>query len=279
MKKIIVALILVCVLFIETFAAFADGEEEIYLPILMYHHVSKESQRFNDYVVSYEEFESDLQYLCDNGWTSISVKNLLDWYGGTFIMPEKPVMITFDDAFESTAAYAQPLLEEYGCCAVVAAIGSIAEKYAVCGEHEPEFSHLSWEDLKELSECGNMEVQCHTWDMHASSPRFGCSKKTGESDSRYRDALSCDLSRFLRECEKNGVNTTLTIAYPYGAFSSETTDAVRDLGFLAAFTCMEWVNRLTGDEDELFKLARFNRPHGITSKEFFEKWEKIVDSD
>jgi len=278
LKKIITSLILVSVLFFDAFTACADGSRgEICLPILMYHHVSKQSKRYNDYVVSYEEFESDLQYLRDNGWTGISVKNLLDWYDGTFTMPEKPVMITFDDAFESTASYAQPLLEEYGYCAVVAAIGSIAEKYTVCGEQEPEYSHLSWEALKELSECGNIEVQCHTWDMHAVSPRLGCSKIPGENIGQYRSMLSLDLSRFLRECEKNGVNTTLTIAYPYGAFSSETTEAVRDMGFLAAFTCNERVNRLTGDREELFFLSRFNRPYGITSEKFFEKLEETVD--
>jgi len=276
-NKIITAIVAIAVV-VAAFA-FNSGStvsagEEVKLPILMYHHVSKQSARWNDYVISVEELEADMEYLSRGGWTSISIRNLLDYYEGNFEMPEKPFMITFDDAFYSTLEYAQPVLERYGFCGVVAAIGSIAEKYSIAGEREPEFSHLSWEGLREIIECGNFEVQCHTWDMHSLSPSVGCSKSRSETESEYVRSLSSDLSKYLTQCKLNGVDTMLTIAYPYGAYSEATTQVVRDMGFGAAFTCDEHINTLTGDEDELFALARFNRPHGISTERFFEKWEK-----
>ena len=189
-------------------------------------------------------------------------------------MPEKPVIITFDDGFESTLAYAEPLLQQYGFTAVVAVIGNVCEKFSVLDEHDPELSNLSWEDAADMAERGTFEVQCHTWDLHTLSPRTGCDIRRWESEAAYRSALSADLSRFLMGCTSHGLVLTPTIAYPYGAYSRETTDAVRDFGFLAAFTCTEKINLLTGAEEELYDLGRFNRPHGISSENFFGKWEE-----
>ena len=183
-------------------------------------------------------------------------------------------MITFDDGFESTAAYAEPLLARYGFCGIVAVIGSVCEKFSGLDEHDPEHSNLSWEEAREMARRGVIEVQCHTWDLHTRRSRDGCARRSGETELAYRYALSGDLSRFLTESEKNGVELVPSIAYPFGSFDGSTTDAVRDMGFLAAFTCTEKKNCLTGDASELYDLGRYNRPHGVSSENFFRKWEE-----
>ena len=249
-----------------------EDEQIVNLPIVMYHHLTKEASICNDYVLLIDDFESDLKYLKENGFSSISLQNLLDWHKGNFEMPEKPIMITFDDGYESTGVYAQPLLEQYGFCAIVAVIGSVTQLHTEYDEHNPAYSHLSWEEVRSLALCENMEVQCHTWDMHNLTPRKGCAKRYNEGDYEYRLNLSKDLSRYLTECEKHEVNTMLGIAYPFGEFSKLTTEIVKDMGFLAAFTCSERINKLSGDEAELLYLARFNRPHGPSSENFFAKW-------
>ena len=63
-------------------------------------------------------------------------------------------------------------------------------------------------------------------------------------------------------------------ARPYGAYSRATIEAVRDFGFLAAFTCDEKVNRLTRAEGELLRLGRFNRTHGADGAKIFQIWEE-----
>ena len=273
MRKRLFALLLIPLLLVTpTYAA--PQEPALRLPIVMYHHISKEPSRWNDYVISLSEFESDLSWLRSHGYETVSLRELLAWTEGAFIMPEKPCMITFDDGFESTAAYAEPLLERFGFCGVVAVIGSACERFSALDEHDPELSNLSWADARELAERGTIEVQCHTWELHSLWPRSGCRKKQGESEAQYRYLLSMDLARYLVGCRENGVAAVPGIAYPYGAYSPETAAAVRDFGFRAAFTCTEKINLLTGAGEELYHLGRYNRPHGSNSEEFFSKWEE-----
>lgn len=272
MKKRLAAFMMIILLLLSWFPVRAE-EERLFLPVVMYHHISKDRSQWNDYVVSLGEFESDLDYLASHGWHSVSVRELLAWYDGTFEMPEKPFMITFDDGFESTLAYAEPLLAEHGFCGVVAVIGSACEKFSECGEHDPEFSNLSWEDAAGMAERGVIEIQCHTWDMHASWPRRGCQIKRGESPEAYRAALTADLERFLRESRAHGVDLAPSIAYPFGAFCAETEKIAREEGFKISFTCWERFNTLIRGEDTPYQLGRFNRPHGPSSERFFRDWE------
>lgn len=272
MRKKITAFILAILLLLPLFSVRAEAEKRN-LPVLMYHHISKDKSQWNDYVVSLAEFESDLDYLASHGWHSIGVRELLAWYDGAFEMPEKPFMITFDDGFESTLAYAEPLLAEYGFCGVVAVIGSVCGDFSKYEKHDPEFSNISWEEASGMAERGVIEVQCHTWDMHASWPRCGCRKKRGESPEAYRAALEADLERFLRESEAHGVDLVPAIAYPFGAFSAETGEIVLEEGFEVVFTCWERFNMLFRGEEKPYRLGRFNRPHGIESERFFREWE------
>lgn len=278
MKKKFMAVICVLLLIASQSPASAEAAEPR-LPVVMYHHISRDRSRWNDYVVSLEEFQSDLDYLSAHGWQSIGVRDLLAWYDGAFEMPKKPFMITFDDGFESTLAYAEPLLTEYGFCGVVAVIGSVCEKFSQCEEHDPEFSNLSWEDAAAMAERGVIEVQCHTWDMHAAWPRFGCQIKRYESPQAYRAALTEDLKRFLRECDAHGMDLVPSIAYPFGAFTAETEEIVLAEGFRVSFTCRERINTLFRGEREPLRLGRFNRPHGPSSEQFFRVWEAAVKSE
>ena len=252
----------------------ATAEEGAALPIVMYHHISRNPASWGPYVVSVSEFEADLRWLRDQGYETVSLRDLLAWEAGDFELPEKPCMITLDDGALSTAAYAEPLLERYGFCAVAAVIGSVCEQFSENGEADPELSSLSWEAARDLAARGTVEVICHSWDMHSLSPRRGCSRMAGESEGAYRWALTQDLSRFLTAAQRRGLALTPAMAYPYGAYSRATSEAVGDLGFLAAFTCDERVNRLTGAEGELLHLGRFNRPHGPAGEKIFAIWEE-----
>jgi len=273
MKRIILIIMLLFT-FLPVPGFGTDGSEKsIELPIVMYHHISARSRTWNDYVIGIEEFENDMRYLRENGWESISVAELLAWQNGEFEMPAKPMMITFDDGFASVTEYAEPIMKKYGFKGVVAVIGSVCEEYSENGEYDPEWSDLSWEAAAEMAERGVLEVQCHTWDMHSMDNALGCAKRWGESIAAYRHRLSADLSRFLSACDRHSLPLTNAIAYPFGAFDEDTTQIIKDMDFRAAFTCTEEINILTGDREELYHLGRFNRPHGISSENFFKKWE------
>ena len=97
---------------------------------------------------------------------------------------------------------------------------------------------------------------------------------SGEREAAYRAALWRDFSRFQERSAAHGVSVTPAVAYPYGAYSRATADAAQEMGFLAAFTCDEKVNRLTRAEGELLRLGRFNRPHGPDGEKIFRIWEE-----
>ena len=255
-------------------SAAAADRETVTLPVVMYHDISRDSAAWGPYVVSEAELERDLQWLKAHGYESIRVQDLLDWERGDFTMPEKPCMITFDDGAYSVAAYAEPLLKQYGFCAAAAVIGAVCEEFSGNGEQDPELSNLSWEAARDMAGRETIEIICHSWNMHKLTPRRGCSRMEGESEAAYRLALSGDLSRFLTGCAAHGVALAPALAYPYGAYTRATLDAVRDFGFPVGFTCDEKVNRLTRGEGELLRLGRFNRPHGPDGEKIFRIWEE-----
>ena len=267
-------ILMLAALFLLSDRAEAGEKEPVALPIVMYHDVSRRPSAWGPYVISESELEGDLRWLKAHGYTTVSVQDLLDWEAGRSAMPEKPCMIIFDDGACSTAAYAEPLLEKYGCCAAAAVIGSACSEFSANGEQDPELSNLSWEAAAEMARRGRIEVICHSWDMHRLGRRTGCAPMEGESPEAYRAALTADLCRFRSESDAHGLPLTEAVAFPYGAYTGATTEIVRDLGFSAAFTCEERVNRLTGAEGELLRLGRFNRPHGAEGEKIFQIWEE-----
>ena len=275
MKKFI--LILIVFLFMPTSPVYAapgtEGEALLKLPIVMYHHLSPKAKLLGDYVLSPEQMESDLRYLRKNGYESVTASELVRWSRGEAELPEKPVMITFDDGYESTLVYGGPLLEKYGFKAVVAVIGRVADLFTEKPDHMLDYSHLSWQAIRDISEGDVFEVQCHTYDLHKMQSRRGCGQVSGEAFDVYKAALTEDLLKFKERCSSEGVVCGNSIAFPYGFYSKDTIAIIQELGFKAAFTCSERVNYLRRDPQELFELCRYNRPHGVSSEEFFGKWK------
>lgn len=273
MKKTILILIIISLLVLPAGADREDTEDKVRLPIVMYHHMSPKARLWGDYVISPEQFEADLIYLRENGYTPISSGTLLAWYDGVGELPEKPVMITFDDGYESTFVYAKPLLEKYEMPSIVSIIGSVAQQYSDTPDHMLDYSHMSWEMAAEADSAGLMEVQCHTWDMHHLECRRGCSPAGGETDGEYFSALSADLCLF-RERYRQYIGRECTVlALPYGIYTQKTIEYARELGFRAVLTCTERVNLLSGQKSELMELGRYNRPSGVSSEEFFSCWD------
>ena len=248
------------------------GTQDVELPIVMYHHMSPKQKLWGDYVISPAQFECDLQYLKANGYTSITAQQLIDWCDGIGELPEKPVMITFDDGYESTAVYAQPLLQKYQMKAVVAIIGAVAQQYTDMPDHMLDYSHMSWEQVKAMEETGTFEIQCHTYDMHKIKPRQGCSRMKGEDFNAYTVALEEDVEHFQTLMAQHLGHQANVLVLPFGFYCADTISVAKKLGFRAAFTCTERVNHLTGAASELMELCRFNRPSGPESAAFFAKW-------
>lgn len=258
-------------LYLPTRSTFSE-QQEVELPILMYHHILKDSSRWGKYVIGPSVLEQDLAYLKEQGYETVTTEDVIHFvYQGT-PLPEKPVMITFDDGYYSNFVYASPLLKQYEMQGVLSIIGIYTDTYSESGEENANYSHVTWQRCREMMEEGTMELQNHTYDMHSfSQNRRGCERRSGESQQEYRRVLSQDLEKLQQRFEQETGYLPRAFTYPFGQISPESEDVLKDLGFLAAFTCNEGINHISSSNPEqLFHLKRYLRPSGMDSKTFFQ---------
>lgn len=249
-------------------------ENEINLPVIMYHHVTENPKKAGSYTVTTKELERDLNYLKSHGYTAVSISDLIDYVYEGKALSEKSIAITFDDGFESYKVLAMPLFEKYEMKSTVFVIGTTTDEYTKIDDHHISYSNLNWQAVRELSESPYCEVHSHTYDMHHNSygERKGMSRLKNESNDSYHKAISDDLGRLQERFKEYSLPVPKAIAYPFGAYDKETVNVVKSLGFKVSFTCEGRVNKIkSGDTSCLYNLGRYNRPSGISSEEFFSK--------
>lgn len=243
------------------------------LPVVMYHHVLRDTARAGRYVLPVDQLERDLQFLQRAGYTSVTVADLRAFIQRKQKLPEKIVMLTFDDGYQSMETYVLPLLQKTNSKAVLSVVGSFAQTYSDSGDANVNYACLSWNALRRLQESGLFELQNHTYALHDyHRGRRGLAQKQGEDEAAYRAMLKADLQKNQKAiCEHTG-STPTALVYPFGAFSAATKQVAKDCGFFCTMTCEEKVNTITaGDETSLFGLGRFNRPAGPDSAAFFRR--------
>ena len=249
------------------------AEEVVDVPILMYHSILK--SRKGEYILSPDSLKNDLVWLKDHGYQSVFVSELIDFCEGSADLPEKPIVITFDDGHYNNYYYAKPIFEEMGFKATINVVGTYSEFSTTSGDFDnPNYSHLTWSEIKVLQESEYFEIGNHTYNMHNFKPRYGIGKKPSEDYEAYKKSLTEDVSK-LEDCFKDKCGFTTNIfAYPFGKYSEESYEILSELGFKAFLTCNEGINHLTkGDASKLKHLKRFNRSGLMTTEEFFKHAE------
>ena len=252
--------------------AFNNVEDDpIFVPIIMYHSIVDNPSRMSDYIVSPEIVENDLKYLKDNGYTSVSVEDIVNYVHYNKPLPEKPVVITADDGFYNNSYYLIPLLEKYDMNATVSIVGYYSEYISVNDPHVPEYSYLTWEDIKDMNKSGRIEFGNHTYNMHSDDNRKGCAKLSYETEEEYAEMFNNDIGLMQSLMKINTGITPVVFAYPFGYISKESVPLLKNLGFSAALNCFEKPNYITHDESCLFELNRYNRSSKMSTEEFMTK--------
>lgn len=248
-----------------TFAlATGSAEDGVDLPILMYHHICADKDYLGDYVVSPETFEGDLRWLSEHGYESVTGAQLSAWCAGETALPDKPVMITFDDGQESFLSYALPLLEKYDMCAVLAVVGSYADAYTAREDHHLQYSYLSWPAVAECAASGRVEIAGHSQALHSlTGGRRGCRINAAEPADEYRRMLTADTETLEAGLALYGIARPVTYAYPFGLGCPEAQEVLTQRGYTVLLTCEQRVNRLSGDSSELLYLGRYNRANSF----------------
>lgn len=205
--------------------------------VLCYHNVSNKGG--NLYTISPEEFENQIKYMIEKGYTSINIDDLYDYYFNGKNIPKKSVLITFDDGLKGVYEFAYPILKKYGFKAtffvIVNRIGRVS-------------SYVDWKNLKEMVDSGVFSIGSHTYDSHKTHLSDGkylsiISKKGDDEDfENFKNRVFEDFKKSKDELEKNIQKKIISFAYPYGEYSKETVELLKQTGFVFAFTIRKGLN-------------------------------------
>lgn len=234
--------------------------KSICIPIIMYHHV-KNTGLGKD-VISPYEFESDLLYLTENNYNTITMTELIDYVYNDGELPENPIILTFDDGLYNTYKNVFPLLKKYNKKIVLSIIGKSIDDFTRVNETSVSYGHMTWENIKEMVDTGLVEIQNHSYNLHkVSNGRYGCYQKRDEPFTQYEEFLTSDIIT-LQEKVKEAVDIEPnTFTYPYGRFNDNTDAILKKLGFKATLSVTFGVNLITKDPEKLYDLKRICRSH------------------
>ncbi len=236
--------------------------------IIMYHQISENSKLWGDYVIPLDLLEKDFQYMKENGIQPISFESLQDYVSYGKELPEKSVLITFDDGERSFLTKVLPLLEKYCYPANVNIVGALTMLYTENGDTDDRYAYLNIADVERLWNHPLVEVGCHSYNMHSLGSRRGMGKKYSESDTDYKNALQKDFALFEEHFGKYFENRLKILAYPYGIRTAALRETAYEKGFEITLTCEEKVNFIQKG-GTLRELGRYNRAYGMSSEEFF----------
>ncbi|HWR19687.1 MAG TPA: polysaccharide deacetylase family protein [Clostridia bacterium] len=255
-------------------AASTGAKVGVFLPIIMYHGIHKTNAETGAYIISADTLESDLRYLKENGYTTILMSDLVDYINEGRELPQKPVMLTFDDGQSNNIVYAVPLLEKYGMKAVFAVVGTFTENAYKIQHYNDNYSYMTWEDIAGLKRLPYIEIANHSYGMHAWGGRLGAMRKIFESEEDYEKSLWDDVTKLQNTlAERCGV-LPVTFGYPYGLTSQGSEDALKEMGFCATLICRESPNYIARDPDELYRLNRYNRDGRMSTEAFMARATK-----
>lgn len=254
--------------------AVVKSSEAMDIPIIMYHAVSDVTSIQGDYVISSYEFESDLKYLKANGYQTVFISDIVNYVNGKGTLPEKPIVLTFDDGYYNNYLYVYPLVKKYNCKASISPVAYFSEMYTESGEVSECYSHCTWQELKEMAESEYIELGNHSYNYHVcNGVNNGIGQMSGESDKDYAVRITDDLTTAQNMIFKNTGIKCSFIAYPFGVYNDNTEKIVKEMGFNAALTCSSGVNNLKkGDVEKLYNLKRLIRPHNTGIGYILNKW-------
>lgn len=241
--------------------AEAKVEDRIDLPIIMYHGLLKEEKRQGQFIISPNLFEQDLRYLQENGYTTVVIADLIAYVQDGKPLPEKPVMLTFDDGYYNNYLYAFPLLKQYNCKMVLSPIGRYTDEYTQNKDTHANYAHCSWDAVREMIASGLVEFQNHSYNLHSiDSGRKGAKKKAVESLVDYRTLLVEDVMKMQTRMREETGYTPTAFVYPFGAVSSESLPILKELGFQATLICESHINAITRDPECLYGARPLSPP-------------------
>ncbi|MFA5487865.1 MAG: poly-beta-1,6-N-acetyl-D-glucosamine N-deacetylase PgaB [Candidimonas sp.] len=223
------------------------------LIVLAYHEVEDRDPDQTFVSVSTDHLIEQLAWLYENGYKPVSVDQILAAGRGKADLPDKAVLLTFDDGYRSFYTRVLPLLRAYQWPAVLAPVGSWLDTPATekvrFGDVDAERERfLTWEQVREIAASGLVEIGAHTDNLHYGAPGnpqgnlqpaaavrvYDQATQEYESDQHYQQRISKDVDAISGKIKRVTGKAPRVWVWPYGAENGEALDIVRRHGYQLA---------------------------------------------
>ncbi|MDO4845260.1 MAG: polysaccharide deacetylase family protein [Oscillospiraceae bacterium] len=203
-----------------------------YVPVMVYHEFFPAEEiddeiDFKEDVITPEDFENDLIWLKNHGYTTITTAALAAYLEGGEALPKKPVILSIDDGKYSVYKWAWPLLKQYGMTGTLAVIGSMIDAATEAPQERANTKapYCTWDEIGEMAASGAMEIISHTQNLHAFSHdgRQGANCAPDETAEAYLPLAKVDRNMIAGKIKQATGLTAYALAYPY-SIRSETSD-------------------------------------------------------
>ena len=208
------------------------------IPILTFHHIDDQPNS----ILTSETFSGYMYSIKEAGYETVFYKDLVAFIKGEAELPEKPIIISFDDGYASNYIYAYPLLKKLNMKAEIAVVG-----YTVGFDIFPDTTvkiipHFTWGQAKEMVASGHINIHSHSYNLHQHSAagldvtRLGVVRREGESEADYIKLLKADAIAANRAIRNNLGYRNIIYTYPYGAYNAMTESVLSDTGIIVTVT-------------------------------------------
>ncbi len=184
--------------------------------MLIYHHVASNTPRVSS--VTADELRGHLQYFKDNNLQVVRLDTLIRQLQQNEAIADNAVVITFDDSYENNFTTAHPILQEFGYpYTIFISPGSI---------DKGDGPLLNWQQVKQMSDDGVLVANHAMWHEHMATP------EPGESQAQWQQRIKQSILAAEDKIEQITGQRHQWLAYPYGEYSVELEQLVRELGFI-----------------------------------------------
>jgi len=246
------------------------------VPILMYHHIDEYAA--NDMIVTPETFAIHMQALYENGFTAVCLQQLVDYVERGIPLPERPVIITFDDGYLSVYEYAFPVLEQFGLNAVAFVIGEAVGTDTYKETGHPTIPKFCFDQARRMS--GVVSIQSHSFDMHQASQleegraRENILRWSQEQEEDYVAILRNDHRQIYEAVYMALGEKIIAIAYPHGIYDLLSRVVLLEMGVRITMGVQPGNNTIImGMPQSLLGLNRFT----ITNNTSIEDLLKLLE--
>jgi biofilm PGA synthesis lipoprotein PgaB len=239
------------------FIPFAYSKEAHFL-ILNYHDIIDEEDiepPFDRMEVNKHFLEDQFIWLKKNGFSVVSVQDLFDAAAGKKDLPEKSILLTFDDGYLSFYTKVYPLLKKYRYPATLSLVGQWMDGNIPDDVGKP---LMSWEQVREVSGSGLVEIASHTYDLHGGvlgNPQGNTQPATVtrlyddpmliyENDTQYQQRLRTAMFKSAEFIFQHVGFRPRVMVWPYGQYNELSLIAAREAGMPMTMGLVDGFNTL-----------------------------------